>query len=192
MHDALVTDSENERWQALPESLQPDGWFALTAYQADCLALARQEADERGQRRITSLLIVGERVDALMLKKFPIGSVNTTINLHDMPTRDPAEVAPLVSAAREILEDHVARQTELEEQREGREQRQPLTRPDGTDPDAFYRRVAEAYRETAATTRAVAPVLADEAGVPVPTVHRWVLEARRRGFLPPARKGRAG
>ncbi len=40
--------------------------------------------------------------------------------------------------------------------------------------------------------RKVAVVLAKEADVPVGTVHRWILEARRRGFLPPARQGRAG
>ena len=28
--------------------------------------------------------------------------------------------------------------------------------------------------------------------VPVTTAHRWVKEARRRGFLPPGRKGRRG
>lgn len=67
-----------------------------------------------------------------------------------------------------------------------------LTRPDGTDAPAFYRLVAEHYRWTAAATAAPARVLAQAADVPVPTVHRWIAEARRRGFLPPARKGRAG
>lgn len=76
--------------------------------------------------------------------------------------------------------------------------RKPLTRPDGSDPDGFYRQVADAYRDVLQTNRKVAVVLAKEASaatgtdVPVGTVHRWVLEARRRGFLPPARQGRAG
>jgi hypothetical protein len=70
--------------------------------------------------------------------------------------------------------------------------RKPLTRPDGNDPGAFYRQVADAYRDALRTTDKVAVVLAEEAQVPVGTVHRWVLEARRRGFLPPARQGRAG
>jgi len=34
--------------------------------------------------------------------------------------------------------------------------------------------------------------LAEANGVPVSTVHRWVKEARRRGFLPPGRPGRSG
>jgi hypothetical protein len=73
-----------------------------------------------------------------------------------------------------------------------RKPRKPLTRPDGSNPDAFYRQVAEAYRDVVQNNRKVAKVLAEEANVPVGTVHRWVLEARRRGFLPSARQGRAG
>jgi hypothetical protein len=73
-----------------------------------------------------------------------------------------------------------------------RRPRKPLTRPDGSDPDAFYRQVAEAYRDVVQKNRKVAVALAKEANVPVGTVHRWVLEARRRGFLPSARQGRAG
>jgi transposase len=67
-----------------------------------------------------------------------------------------------------------------------------LTRPDGRDPDGFYQQVAEAYRDVVQTTPKVAKALAEEANVPVGTVHRWIMEARRRGFLPSARQGRAG
>jgi hypothetical protein len=73
-----------------------------------------------------------------------------------------------------------------------RKHRKPLTRPDGTNPDAFYQQVADAYRDVVQKNRKVAIVLAEEANVPVGTVHRWILEARRRGFLPSARQGRAG
>jgi hypothetical protein len=67
-----------------------------------------------------------------------------------------------------------------------------LPRPNGSNPDAFYQQVAEAYRDVVQTTPKVAKVLAEEANVPVGTVHRWIMEARRRGFLPAARQGRAG
>lgn len=186
-----MTD-DDPRWLELAQSLGPDGWFALTAVQAGCLALARTTADERGRQRITALLLVGDPVDAMLLKKFPIGSINVTLNIAEMPTRDPGEAAPLVDAARAMLVDHVETQARKAAGGVAPEPRERLSRPDGTDPDGFYRRVAAAYREVAATTRTVAPVLAEEADVPVPTVHRWVMEARRRGFLPPARKGRAG
>lgn len=67
-----------------------------------------------------------------------------------------------------------------------------LTRPDGSDPDGFAIRVAEAYREYVMETRSPALKIADEAGVPVATARSWVREARRRGKLPQGRKGRAG
>ncbi|WP_326550220.1 hypothetical protein [Micromonospora sp. NBC_01813] len=75
---------------------------------------------------------------------------------------------------------------------ENAEPRPPLTRPDGSDPEGFSRRVADAYNEAVKVTKTPAKALADEAGVPVTTVHRWVRDARRLGLLGPARKGRAG
>lgn len=71
-------------------------------------------------------------------------------------------------------------------------EREPLTRPDGSDPDGFYREVARAYGSAVTETPGPAPLLAKEAGVPVTTVHRWIREARRRGFLSRGRRGRAG
>jgi hypothetical protein len=59
-------------------------------------------------------------------------------------------------------------------------------------PDSFYRDVAHAYRELAQSTARPAAELAEVGGVPVTTAHRWIKEARRRGFLPPGRPGRAG
>jgi hypothetical protein len=70
--------------------------------------------------------------------------------------------------------------------------RATLTRPDGKDPDAFYAQVARAYQDYAPRTRAPAAEIAKEADVPIGTVHGWVREARRRGHLPPGRKGKAG
>jgi hypothetical protein len=71
-------------------------------------------------------------------------------------------------------------------------ERPRLTRPDGSDPDGFSMRVADAYREYAPQTRAPAVKIAEEAGVPVATARSWVREARRRGKLPQGRKGKAG
>lgn len=67
-----------------------------------------------------------------------------------------------------------------------------LQRPDGSDPATFYRSVADAYNATVPHSSRPARLMADQASVPVGTVHRWIAEARRRGYLPPARKGRAG
>lgn len=59
-------------------------------------------------------------------------------------------------------------------------------------PDSFYRDIAHAYLQLAQSTARPAAELAEVGGVPVTTAHRWVKEARRRGFLPPGRPGRAG
>jgi hypothetical protein len=50
---------------------------------------------------------------------------------------------------------------------------------------------ARAYRSAAAESGRPAAVLAEENGVPVETVRRWVKETRRRGYLAAGRKGRA-
>jgi hypothetical protein len=64
-------------------------------------------------------------------------------------------------------------------------------RPRGR-PDVFYRHVADVYLTYAQASPRPACDLADEHGVPVSTAHRWVKEARRRGFLPPGRPGKSG
>lgn len=58
--------------------------------------------------------------------------------------------------------------------------------------DEFFAELARVYRQAVAETRAPAKLIADELGIPVGTVHRWVREARIAGALPPARKGAAG
>jgi hypothetical protein len=73
-----------------------------------------------------------------------------------------------------------------------KQERPKLTRPDGTDPEGFAQRVADAYREYVMETNSPALKIAEEAGVPVATARSWVREARRRGKLPEGRKGRAG
>lgn len=64
--------------------------------------------------------------------------------------------------------------------------------PDGRITDEFLENLAEMYRWLVESGKAPAPGIAETADVPVRTVHRWVGEARKRGFLPPGIKGRAG
>lgn len=65
--------------------------------------------------------------------------------------------------------------------------------PTGRDHgDDFYSAAALSYAEAARWFRGPAGVLAEANKVPVSTVHRWVKEARRRGFLPPGAPGKAG
>lgn len=67
-----------------------------------------------------------------------------------------------------------------------------LRPPEGRLTDEFLKRIASAHRYFAARGPAPAREIAERANVPVRTVHRWVLKAREKGFLPPARRGRAG
>jgi hypothetical protein len=69
----------------------------------------------------------------------------------------------------------------------------PLSKPpEGRLTDDYLREVASLYLREVGTKRSPAPAIARAAGVPVRTVHRWIAEARKRGILPPATKGRAG
>lgn len=85
--------------------------------------------------------------------------------------------------------------TDIERHLEGRQQPAecpPVTAPDGRITEGFLKSVASAYLWLTSAGLRPAPGIAEMAGVPVRTVHRWVSDARKRGILPPARPGRAG
>lgn len=67
-----------------------------------------------------------------------------------------------------------------------------LRPPEGRLTDDFLKKIAAAHRYYSAISKSPAKDIAEQARVPVRTVHRWVLKAREKGFLPPARRGRAG
>lgn len=70
---------------------------------------------------------------------------------------------------------------------------EPLTRRSAEmSPEDFSALVAEYYREFCRHSRTPAAVMARQAGVPATTIHRWIREARLRGFLPPGRRGKVG
>jgi len=68
----------------------------------------------------------------------------------------------------------------------------PLHVPDAPYGDDFYRQVAAAYSSLASQINRPAAELAEANNRPVTTVHTWIKEARRRGFLPPGHRGKAG
>jgi hypothetical protein len=155
------------------------------------------------------MLIIGaseQLVDAATLKAVRIANIETIVN-HPNFGVTPDERKELITAGHFVAAEFkrldaaisaaLDRTTPLTRQADflGRlrsSQRNPLTRPDGSDPDGFSRRVAEAYYEAVVVTTKPATVLAEEAGVPVTTVHRWIRDARQRGHITAARKGRAG
>lgn len=156
---------------------------------------AKLFAEKEGDRsEIVELHIRGRNLTTDKLRSIPLGHIEAiaTTDPNVTPSDRSTPPAPMSQAADAL--GHRASQLLINEaHRKAREPRTPLSRPDGSDPDAFYEQVAVAYRDVVQTTPKVAKVLAKEAGgVPVGTVHRWIMEARRRGFLPPARQGRAG
>jgi hypothetical protein len=57
--------------------------------------------------------------------------------------------------------------------------------------DDFLKGIAAQYGEHVGAGRKPAPAIADAESVPVPTVHRWIYEARKRGILAPTTPGLA-
>jgi hypothetical protein len=68
----------------------------------------------------------------------------------------------------------------------------PVSEGSNRHPDAFYRRLAKLYVDLATVTKKPAADIAEANDVPVTTVHRWIRETRRRGFLPPGSAGTVG
>lgn len=180
-----------------------NGWSELHLSDGKARLIVKvEERDGRGY--VTRLLVAGDELDWATLKAIPIARIESWINHPrlgfpaglakrlDQATLDELDekgTDKLDEAITGLLAREVIHSPELKAKRAPRP---PLTRPDGTDTDAYYRRVAEAYSAATLQTPRPARALADEAGVPLTTVHRWVAEARRRGFLPRAHKGRAG
>jgi hypothetical protein len=148
--------------------------------------------EEGGRGEIVGLAVYGRNLTADKLRSIPLAHIETVANTNPefRPHIAGTEQHPIGKTFDQVIQE--ANKALMKEAYRKAQPRTPLSRPDGSNPDGFYRQVAEAYRDVAQTTSKVAKALAEEANVPVGTVHRWIMEARRRGFLPPARQGRAG
>jgi len=163
----------------------PDGWMSLELANGLSVHIRVEPADEYCiDPVITHLLIAAPDIDTDLLR-----------NVHPQRLLAQAHRGTQVAAIRFLQDDSAVTIGELR----GRarrpkppRRRKPLGRPDAAkDRDAFYQAVAFQYRSAATESGRPAMVLAEENGVPVETVRRWVKEARRRGHLSPGRKGRA-
>ncbi|WP_128380480.1 hypothetical protein [Streptomyces cavernae] len=184
------------------------GWFEVAS--PDVVPRLLIKAVERDGRWVVGkLIVIGEALDSAALKSIPIARIESLLNTRTVGAALTARQSGIgegfpewlpsyreefeqVDAALAAYLDRSPQPSFPPIEAGATSKREPLSRPDGADPDAFYRRVAEVYNDAVRETSAPAKVLAEEAGVPTTTVHRWIFEARRRGFLPPARKGRAG
>lgn len=152
---------------------------------------------------MTGVYVHGPEVTPANLQAVPVAQIERMLNLVQIDPHTLTTVLTYGGLDYQILEDSDGSLTlaALRETAVGAPSdfrilepisRPRLTRPDGADPDAFYERVADAYREYAPQTSKPGTKIAEEAGVPLGTVHGWIREARRRGKLPPGRKGKAG
>jgi hypothetical protein len=185
-----MTEDANEHLTYLK-----DGWVLWSLSRPGTteglMVYAQLHAEKDGDRgEVVRLAVEGRNLTTDKLRSIPLGHIETMANTQ--PGFSPHIAGTPQNPMGEAFDG-------LRRQANGhvlalaaRKPRKPLSRPDGTNPEAFYQQVADAYGDAVQTTNKVAKVLAEEADVPVVTVHRWILEARRRGFLPPARKGRVG
>ena len=147
---------------------------------------------------ISDLYMHADEITPAAVRGLPISRLEAELsaNRESLTIFDLAAVYGRFAPVREVPEPTLAelraRIPTTSGTRKERRDRPRLTRPGGATPDEFYPLVARAYFEYSPRTRAPAREIANEAGVPVTTAHRWIREARRRGFLPPARKGKAG
>lgn len=147
----------------------------------------RVEAHDDGRLGLAELRVIGQPTSEL-LRAIPLGRMEaaanaqlTVVDDHIEPTPPRRRRPPNVTVTTNDLgwDMPVA---------------PPVLRSASTRgrPDAFYREIATRYRVFARTSRRPAIDIAEKYGVPVTTAHRWIREARRRGYLPPGRPGKAG
>ena len=144
------------------------------------------DIDVRVERRKGRLVItelhIADGIDAETLRKVPIGTIDTAINY------DPTIAQAFMG------EDHI---DWIDNLPRSSVQRPSLKiknlPPAGSRDDGFYRTVAELYRWCIGNSvRNPAIAIAEANGVPVTTVHGWIRDARRKEFLPAARRGKVG
>ena len=186
------------------------GWVELLLDGDDAPRVLLKIEERSGRSAVTRVIVADDLVDSSTLRAIPLGKLESYVHSRGLPaglkTELPADVLNEMAergvlfpaefkAIDEALSHYLAESKEAVAESPWKSQvkaREPLSRPDGTNPDTFSQQVATAYNEAVLKTSAPAVALAEEADVPVKTVHRWIREARLRGHLPPARQGRAG
>lgn len=162
--------------------------------------LVRFRMVDGGRLVIAALHLVdeGEAITSSRLRTLPLGRIESAVNSGAYLRRDVMETIdyPEDDALPDLLEQvdrfHQGLSDPSPANDDAELAERPLRRPGDTDSYAYYEEVATQYRLRAARSRKPAALLAEEAGVPVGTVHRWVRDARRLGFLPSGVRGKVG
>ncbi|MFC5946370.1 hypothetical protein, partial [Micromonospora harpali] len=122
---------------------------------------ARYTKNELGRFVLSGLVMLGEAIPAEVLRKVPVAALENSINISQDTVREEVDKLP------------------------------PLRRTPGMDPVEFSRLVAEHFKTWTRPFPHPPAAMAADADTKVTTVHGWIREARLRGFLPPARRGKA-
>lgn len=141
-------------------------WFAVDGVIEDARIYAAWTDTEDGRSYLSGLHVAGTPITADLLRSIPVGRLENLPHQHMAGT-----VARFVEMMDELG---------------------PLRREKGEEPAAFAERVAEYYRVFSAFTSKPAKMISDQYGIPLPTVHGWIREARLQGKLPPGKRGKAG
>jgi hypothetical protein len=181
-----------DSWTSATLATGNGGWLGYANAEEPDWVYVRVQENEHGRLVITELHLTRERVDSAALRELPLGRIEALANsspfaedirakLHD-PLRPGVEPLSPESRSRWEPRKIISPTPHLLH----------LAVPKGTKPDKFYKEAAELYAKLATESRRPAADLAERSGVAAASVHRWIAEARRRGYLPPAERGRRG
>jgi hypothetical protein len=168
------------------------GWLGFANADEPDWVYARVQENEQGRLIITELYLVRDRVDSAMLRELPLGRIEVLANSSPFAEDIRAKLSGAPRPGVEPLSPEARSRWESREIISPTPHLLHLAVPKGTKPDKFYKEAAELYAELATVSRRPAADLAERSGVAAASVHRWIAEARRRGYLPPAERGRRG
>jgi hypothetical protein len=175
--------------------LSESGWCRVTDSRVGMDVQVRFGRSDRGALVVTEVRVVDPTgVRGPALRNIPLGRIeqlaNLPVNRARIGSRSPADrpIGARLAEIRGAVDDMPGDVVEslgagLLGVPRGRSLK--LRPPGGRRyPDSFYKRVADVYAYAAATRSAPAIEIAKASDVKPTTVHRWVREARSRGFLP--------
>ena len=168
------------------------GWLGFANADEPDWVYARVQENEHGRLVITELHLVRDRVDSAALRELPLGRIETLANSTPIAEDIRAKLSGQPRPGVEPLSPESRSRWESRKIISPTPHLLHLAVHKGTKPDRFYKEAGELYAELARHSRRPAADLAERSGVSVASVHRWIAEARRRGYLPPAERGRRG
>ncbi|MFC4535693.1 hypothetical protein [Sphaerisporangium dianthi] len=160
-------DTGNYGNQELEEKLKRDfggdAWrvFGMGVSVPNAGLAAGFTKNESGRYVLSAVLVVGDAVTTDTLRRVPVVALENSLNISQDTVREEVDKLP------------------------------PLQRTPGMSPEDFSALVARHYTTWARGVPHPAAAMAADSETKLPTVHTWIREARLRGFLPPARRGKS-